>query len=85
MKRFIRNQSLFRFARNSVPDYKPEQNDQKLRNWNTRLNSLATKPITKVYLSQLGALLNYYNKQIADTTTVLSHLNLDYRLGKLAS
>ncbi len=85
MKRFIRNQSFPRFTRFSVPEYKPEQNDQKFRNWNARLNTIASKPVTKVYLSQLGALMNYYNKQISDTSSVTYLLILAHRLECLAS
>jgi len=72
MRRFIKNQSLAQqFARNSALEYRPEKNDEKLRNWTSRLSNLSTGPASRGYLSQLQALLTYYNKQIADTTKVL--------------
>lgn len=84
MRRFIKNQSLTQhLARNSVPEYRPEKNDEKLRNWTSRLSSLSTGPASRGYLSQLQALLTYYNKQIADTTRVRLEIMSGNRLGKL--
>ncbi len=71
MRRFIKNQSFAKqFVRNSVPEFRPEKNDEKLRNWTSRLSNLSTQPASRAYLSQLQALLTYYNKQIHDTTKV---------------
>jgi len=71
MRKFIKNQSFAQqFSRNSAAEYRPEKNDEKLRNWTSRLSNLSSQPASRGYLSQLQALLTYYNKQIADTTKV---------------
>ena len=74
MRRFIKNQSItHQFVRNTVSEFRPEKNDEKLRNWTSRLSNLSTQPSSRAYLSQLQALLTYYNKHIHDTTKVHSH------------
>ena len=84
MRRFIKNQSLTQqFSRNTVSEYRPEKNDEKLRNWSSRLSNLSTGPASRGYLSQLQALLSYYNKQINDTTKVFNAITPGHRLGKL--
>ncbi len=70
MRRFIKSQSITQSARNTISEYRPEKNDEKLRNWTSRLSNLSTQPASRGYLSQLQALLTYYNKQIHDTTKV---------------
>lgn len=54
-----------------------------MRNWTSRLSNLSSQPASRGYLSQLQALLTYYNKQIADTTKVNSISNKGNWLGKL--
>ena len=70
MRRFIRTVPRQIVGRNSQPAYNPEANDQKLRNWTSRLNNLASSGPSKMYLAQLGALVNYYNRGSTDTTQV---------------
>ena len=72
MRRFIRTIPKQVVARNSQPAYNPEVNDQKLRNWTSRLNNLASSGASKMYLVQLGALVNYYNRGAVDSTQVFS-------------
>jgi len=57
-------------ARNTQPTYDPETNNQRLKNWTSRLSNLAASQTSKVYLSQLGALVNYYNRAAIDSTKV---------------
>lgn len=84
MRRFIRTPAISQqFARNSIPEYRPEKNDEKLRNWTSRISNLSTLPASRSYLSQLQALLTYYNKQIADTTRVTYYLISVNRMGQL--
>ena len=73
MRRFIRRVPTQLIARNAVPAYNPEANEQKLRNWTSRLNNLASTQSSKMYLAQLGALLNYYNRGAVDSTQVTLH------------
>lgn len=74
MRRFTRTPAISQqFARNSVPEYRPQKNDQKYRNWSSRINNLSTLPASRGYLSQLQALLSYYNRQVADTTKVINY------------
>lgn len=70
MRKLLRSNTLFTPIRSSVPAYNPEANDQKLKTWWNRLNSLSSRPASKVYLSQLSNLLAYYNRQVNDTTKV---------------
>lgn len=70
MRKLLRSNTLFTPIRSSVPTYNPEANDQKLKTWWNRLNSLSSRPASKVYLSQLSNLLAYYNRQVIDTTKV---------------
>ena len=70
MRKFIRSTTFKTIGRNTQVAYNPEANDQKLRSWTSRLNSLATSQASKVYLGQLGALVNYYNRAAVDTTKV---------------
>lgn len=74
---FITMRKLLRSApfksvttRAAVPEYRPEANDQKFKAWWSRLNSLSSKPASKVYLAQLSNLFAYYNRQVSDTTKV---------------
>lgn len=79
MRKFIKNQSFQSlFSRNSASEYRPEKNDEKLRNWTSRLNSLSTLPTSRAYLSQFQALLAYYNRNVSDTTKVW--LSIDHIL-----
>ena len=57
-------------VRASVPEYRPEVADQQLRGWSARLSTLASSPASRMYLAQLSALMNYYNKQTSDSTKV---------------
>lgn len=70
MRRFIRSVPFQFVGRNSQPAYNPEANDQKLKNWSNRLNNLASSQSSKLYLSQLGALVNYYNRLTHDISKV---------------
>lgn len=70
MRKFVRSVPLRAMGRSAQPAYNPEANDQRLKNWSTRLNALATSQASKVYLGQLGALVNYYNRAATDTTKV---------------
>ena len=71
MRRFIRSAPMQLKGRNTQPAYNPEANDQKLRNWTSRLNNLASSGASKMYLAQLGALVNYYNRGAVDSTQVI--------------
>lgn len=71
MRKFIRSTPFKTLGRNTQPAYNPEANDQRLKNWSSRLNSLSTTQVSKVYLGQLGALVNYYNRAAVDSTKVL--------------
>ena len=72
MRRFLRSAPRQIMGRNTQPAYNPEANDQKLRNWTSRLNNLASSGASKMYLAQLGALVNYYNRGAVDSTQVIS-------------
>lgn len=71
MRRLLRSKPFLMVARNSVPEYRPEANDTKCKNWLARLSSLSSKPASKVYLSQLSGLISYYNKTVTDTVKVI--------------
>ncbi len=71
MRKLVRSNYLATAARSAVPEYRPEANEQKLKSWWGRLNSLSSRPASKVYLAQLSNLLAYYNRQVSDTTKVL--------------
>ena len=71
MRRFVRSVPLQVAGRNSQPAYNPEANEQKLKNWSSRLNNLASSGASKMYMSQLGALMNYYNRGATGSTQVL--------------
>lgn len=62
MRRLVRTTPFQVVGRATQPAYNPEANDQKLKSWSNRLNNLATSQSSKLYLGQLGALLNYYNR-----------------------
>lgn len=70
MRKLLRANTFVSMTRSSVPEYRPEANEQKLKSWWTRLNSLSSRPASKVYLAQLSNLLAYYNRQVSDTTKV---------------
>lgn len=70
MRRFVRSVPRQIVGRNAQPAYNPEANDQKLRNWTSRLNNLASSGASKIYLAQLGALVNYFNRGAVDSTQV---------------
>lgn len=70
MKRFIRSTPFKTIARSTQMTYNPEANDTRLRSWSQRLNSLASSGPSKVHLAQLGALLNFYTKQVDDISKV---------------
>ena len=71
MRKFVRTTPMRVMGRNTQPAYNPEANDQRLKNWSARLNSLASSQVSKVYLGQLGALIAYYNRAAVDITKVL--------------
>ncbi len=66
----LRSQPFVQVVRSSVPEYRPEANEQKLKAWYARLNSLASKPASKVYVAQLSGLLAYYGRQVSDNSKV---------------
>lgn len=68
MNKLLRASNFKTFARASVPEYRPEANEEKFKSWWTRLNNLSNRPASKVYLAQLSNLLAYYNRQVKDTT-----------------
>jgi hypothetical protein len=70
MRKLLRTASFRPVARASVPEYRPEANEEKFKSWWSRLNSLSNRPASKVYLAQLSNLLAYYNRQVSDTTKV---------------
>ncbi len=70
MRKLLRSTPFSQVARSAVPEYRPEANDQKFKNWWSRLNSLSSRPASKVYLAQLSNLFAYFNRQVTDTTKV---------------
>ena len=70
MRKLLRASPFTQMARSAVPDFRPEANDQKFKNWWSRLNSLSSRPASKVYLAQLSNLFSYFNRQVTDTTKV---------------
>lgn len=68
MNKLLRASTFKTFARASVPEYRPEANEEKFKSWWSRLNNLSSRPASKVYLAQLSNLLAYYNRQVKDTT-----------------
>ena len=68
MRRFVRTTPFKIVGRNSNLAYNPEANNEKLKNWSSRLNGLATSASAKVYLGQLSALISYYNRAATDLT-----------------
>jgi hypothetical protein len=70
MRRLVRTAPFQIVGRSNQPTYNPEANDQKLKSWSNRLNNLATSQSSKLYLGQLGALLNYYNRLTHDLSKV---------------
>ena len=73
MRKLLRSAPFSQITRAAVPEYRPEANDLKFKNWWARLNSLSSKPASKVYLAQLSNLFAYYNRQVTDTTKVLPY------------
>lgn len=70
MRQLLRSPAFRLPTRASVPEYRPEASEEKFKSWWSRLNSLSSKPASKVYLAQLSNLLAYYNRQVKDTTQV---------------
>ena len=70
MRKLLRSTPFTQMVRSSVPEYRPEINDQKYKNWWSRLNNLSSRPASKVYLAQLSNLYAYFNRQVTDTTKV---------------
>lgn len=71
MRTLLRRTATFNAnVRASVPEYRPEANEEKFKSWWSRLNNLSSRPASKVYLAQLSNLLAYYNRQVKDTTQV---------------
>ena len=70
MRKLLRTTPFTQVARSAVPEYRPEVNDQKFKNWWSRLNNLSSRPASKVYLAQLSNLFAYFNRQVTDTTKV---------------
>jgi len=75
MRRLVRRTPFQVAGRNSQPAYNPEANDQRLKNWSNRLNNIGTSQSSKLYLGQLGALLNYYNRLTHDVSKVCTALS----------
>lgn len=78
MRSLVRRVPFQVMGRSTQPAYNPEVNDQKLKNWSNRLNNLASSQSSKLYLSQLGALVNYYNRLTHDISKVLHLSNVGY-------
>jgi len=74
MRKLVRANVFKTYARSSVPEYRPEANEEKFKSWWSRLNSLSSKPASKVYLAQLSNLFAFYNRSTKDTTKVLHFL-----------
>jgi hypothetical protein len=72
MNKLLRASTLNKFVRASVPEYRPEANEEKFKSWWSRLNNLSSRPASKVYLAQLSNLLAYYNRQVKDTTQAIN-------------
>lgn len=70
MRKLLRPSTLNAVVRSSVPEYRPEANEEKFKSWWSRLNNLSSKPASKIYLAQLSNLLAYYNRTSKDTTKV---------------
>lgn len=70
MRKLLRPSTFNAVVRSSVPEYRPEANEEKFKSWWNRLNSLSSKPASKIYLAQLSNLLAYYNRTSKDTTKV---------------
>jgi hypothetical protein len=70
MRKLLRCAPFSQVARSSAAEYRPEVHEQKFKSWWSRLNSLSSKPASKVYLAQLANLFAYYNRQVTDTTKV---------------
>ena len=73
MRRFIRSATPRVLGRNTQPAFDPEASNQKLKNWTNRLSNLASTGESKMYLTQLGALMNYYNRGAVDNTQVIAN------------
>ena len=71
MRKLLRSSPFRQVLRASEAEYKPEVHEQKFKSWWSRLNTLSSKPASKVYLAQLSNLFAYYNRQASDTTKVL--------------
>lgn len=74
MRKLLRTVPMQVKARSTQATYDPEANNQRLKNWLGRLNNLASSGATKVYLSQLGVLVNYYNRVTLDNTQVFQKI-----------
>ena len=74
MRKLLRTTPFVQKARSTAPAYRPEANEEKFKGWWSRLNSLSSKPASKVYLAQLANLFAYYNKQVTDNTKVVNIL-----------
>lgn len=70
MRKLLRSTPFSQIARRTTPEYRPEVQEQKFKSWWSRLNSLSSKPSSKVYLAQLSNLFAYYNRQVTDSTKV---------------
>lgn len=70
MRKLLRSTPFLQKARSSAPEYRPEANEQKFKDWWGRLNNLSSKPSSKVYIAQLSNLFSYYNRQVSDNTKV---------------
>ncbi len=70
MRKLVRRVPFSTTLRGSTPEYRPEVHEQKFKSWWSRLNSLSSRPASKVYLAQLSNLFAYYNRQVEDTVKV---------------
>ena len=70
MRKLLRSTPILTRTRSSAPEYRPEAHEQKFKNWWSRLNSLSSKPASKVYLAQLANLFAYYNRTVTDNSKV---------------
>ena len=68
MRRLLRSSPFNVAVRAAIPEYRPEVQEQNLKNWMGRLNNLSSKPVSKVYLAQFSGLVAYFNRTAVDTT-----------------
>lgn len=70
MRKFVRSVPFKIVGRNTPQVFDQQASDQKSKGWTNRLGELASSQSSKLYLGQLGALLNYYNRLTTDVAKV---------------